>query len=230
MSVPEDLPAPRVAAILAGGRSERMGSEKALLAAAGVTLLEHLLERLRPRFEELWISVAASGPSPGLSEAIERARERLRGRLVVVPDRREAAGPLAGVEAILEIAEARGLEHVLVIGVDTPSVDERLLDLLLSSASRPGVTAAAPRWSGGVEPTCAVYGRLLLPAARHRLGTGLGSLRGLLEEPGVVLVDLEAPRAQAVLGATSDLDPGRLFRNINTPGDHRAWLEEERRR
>src|SRR5438093_5035702 len=84
--------------ILAGGRSRRMGRDKAGLPAGGGTLVEHLAQRLRPVVDE---TIVAGG-----SATLEFAGVRR------IDDHHPGSGPLAGMHAGLLAAR-----HTLVGGV-----------------------------------------------------------------------------------------------------------------
>src|SRR5476651_1092157 len=94
------------AVVLAGGRSTRMGSDKALLSLPGSDLLlwqrqVRVLEELKP--EEIFWSGAAR---PGLPE-----------NLRLIADEVENAGPLAGISACLNLLES---DLLVVLAIDLP--------------------------------------------------------------------------------------------------------------
>lgn len=214
------------AVVLAGGRSERMGREKALLPAPdGGTLLEHVLRALASRFAALGVSVGDGGPSEGVAGAIRRSERALARAIMVIPDRLEGQGPLAGVAASLEEVEA---PFVLFRPVDAPELSFELAGALWDEASSPGSVGAIARWSRGLEPAHGVYCKCLFPAIVKLLAAGERSLQSIASLPGVAVVDLEDPRVRRrVFGAASP-DLARLFRNLNTPEEHAEWLRGAR--
>lgn len=117
-----------------------MGRPKALLPAGRLTLIEHVVERLAPGFDELLI--AGGGPLP---ESLERYR---------VADRVAGAGPLAGIEAGL--ATARN-EMLFAVACDMPHVTAELAAEIARACE--GHDAAVPRVQGRPEPACAAYAR-----------------------------------------------------------------------
>jgi molybdopterin-guanine dinucleotide biosynthesis protein A len=213
------------AVILAGGKSRRMGAEKALLEARGVTLIERLARGLAPSSRRLLVSVGRGGPSPGLVRALERAREASGRELAVVEDEREDGGPLEGVRAALARLEARA---AFFIAVDLPGVPPALVGLLAERSAAPGALGAVPAWSRGIEPACAVYDRRLLPAIERALDHGERSLREIALLPRVARVELEGPEAARVFGALAPAARRRAlenaFSNINTPEDYREYV------
>lgn len=131
--------------VLAGGRSRRMGRDKAALSVGGEPLLERQLRLLgEAGVAELWVSLATADtlPEPGWpGDAVQVVRDR-------VPD----AGPLEGLEQVLDRTSAARL---LVLAVDLPALDAGFLRrMLLRCGNGKGVV---PVTSRGHEPLCAVY-------------------------------------------------------------------------
>jgi molybdopterin-guanine dinucleotide biosynthesis protein A len=209
--------------ILAGGRSRRMGTEKALLAAPdGTTLLECALRAVAPRFAALGVSVGAAGPSPGVAAVVVRVEDALGRPVLIIPDGFEGAGPLAAVASSLEEVDA---PFVHFRPVDAPGVSFELAAALGEEASSPGNTGAIARWSRGLEPAHGVYCRCLLPAIGKLLEAGERSLQSIATLPGVALLDLEDEGVRRrVFGPAAFPDLADLFRNLNTPEEHSAWL------
>lgn len=113
-----------VGLVLAGGRSSRMGEDKALMRFGGRTLLERSVEVLQSAGAE---RVAISGTRTG-----------------GIPDRWPGAGPVGGIASA---ADALPDGEWLVIPVDMPRLHERVLRPLLSAA-----TPAAVSWQGHPLP------------------------------------------------------------------------------
>ena len=88
--------------VLAGGRSRRFGSDKALVRIDGLTLLEHAVATLRTWCVHVVIAGRADGPAPCIEDW-------------------PAAdlGPLGGIAAALRLASERGDTSVLTCGVDS---------------------------------------------------------------------------------------------------------------
>lgn len=180
------------AVVLAGGRSSRMGVDKATLPhPSGSTLLERqiaLLCGLAPA--ELLVSVR-SGQNLEILDADVRA---------VSDD--GMAGPLGGIVAALNAATQ---PRLLVVAVDLPYLDADTLRALLLAAPDRGVV---PRLNERFEPLAAVYPRSWLPAAEAALDRGERSLQRLLSAP-------EAGALFEVMPVAS----GRPFTNWNSPAD-----------
>jgi molybdopterin-guanine dinucleotide biosynthesis protein A len=135
--------------VLVGGRSSRMGRDKALLRLGDSTLVELVAARVRAAAG----NVTLIGPS-----------ERYGGLgYPVVGDLVEACGPLGGVYTALSITSA---DWNLVVACDMPSLTVEFLEDLLAAAEVVGPDCLVPQTSSGLEPLCAVYHRRCLAAAK----------------------------------------------------------------
>jgi molybdopterin-guanine dinucleotide biosynthesis protein A len=154
------------AALLAGGKSTRMGRDKALLPVPGSNLLLWrrqlgILDELQPE-ESFW-----SGP----------ARAGLPERLRIVGDVVPNAGPLAGISACLDLMKS---DLLVVLAIDLPRMSSSFLgDLLHRCSSNQG---AVMRHGDFYEPLAAVYPKRLRAMARAHLASGRYALQDLLQE------------------------------------------------
>src|SRR5439155_164171 len=128
--------------LLAGGKSRRMGRPKPLLPVGRSTLVEWMVERLAPGFDQLLVSARDERQLP----------ERLRTHLVL--DLHPGAGPLAGIEAGLAASRHQAL---VAVACDMPGVGLELTRRLLAASE--GHDAAVPRVGERPEPMCAAYRR-----------------------------------------------------------------------
>jgi molybdopterin-guanine dinucleotide biosynthesis protein A len=180
-------------ALLAGGRSARMGQDKCGVELAGRTLLDHILAQLGPHAAETFI--VANDPAP-----------YLRTELPVFPDETPGLGPLGGLAAALQHATQT---HVLLTACDMPFVCLPLIERMLGLAGQ--ADAVLPRIGGQAEPLRAVYNQVCLEPVREALRRGDRRMISFL--PGVRVRYLD----EAEIG---EFDPEQLtFFNINTPGD-----------
>jgi molybdopterin-guanine dinucleotide biosynthesis protein A len=183
--------------ILAGGRSRRMGHDKANLPAGDGTLIGHLARRLAPVVDETIIAGGSVDPP------IEGAR--------MVADRQAGLGPLAGMLAGFAAAKQ---QHVWVVACDLPDIEPALGGLLLARAG--DYEAVVPRPDQEPEGVCALYVRELAPRIEALLESGQRSIKSLLDRSTVRYVASDELRG---------VDPQlRSFRNINTPADYETWL------
>jgi molybdopterin-guanine dinucleotide biosynthesis protein A len=182
--------------ILAGGKSSRMGTDKALMAWRRRTLLETSLDLARALTREV---------------LIVGDREKFTSYGPVVEDTFRERGPLAGIHAALR-ASATDLN--LVLAVDLPFVELKFLKYLLSQARATNALVTLPRASGGWQPLCAVYRRAFADLAEESLRQGRNKIDALF-----------VPSATRVIEAAELSRLGfsqEMFRNLNTPKDLEA--------
>ena len=204
MYVESVQPLPGVAGIvLAGGRSRRMGRDKALLPvpdAPSLTFVERLASLLANNCSETLL--VARNETSGREYASLPGCKRWR----VVCDQVADYGPLMGLYSGLQ---AISFSHALVLAVDLPFVRPGLLSWLSSFPLTDKMLV--PRVHGIPQVLLARYPRSLLPAIEECLRAGRRDPRALLDK--VVARFLEEEQVRAV-------DPElRSFVNINTPED-----------
>jgi molybdopterin-guanine dinucleotide biosynthesis protein A len=160
--------------VLAGGRSRRFGSDKAVERVGGATLLDRAADTLAEVFGEVVIVSA---------RAVETDRQ-------VVPDARDPCGPLGGIEAALAHAVELGLDGAFVLACDLPVVtSDTVRDVARALHGSPTALAAAPAGRDGrsAEPLCAAYRVACLGAVRALLDDGRLAAAGLFDRVGGVI-------------------------------------------
>lgn len=180
-----------VGIVLAGGRSRRMGRDKTLLELAGETLVSRAARRLAEVCREVAVADAGRGSVPGF---------------VSLPDG-PGAGPAAG---ILGAARAFPGRYLLVVACDLPDLAPGLLSRLAQGADADWLL---PRWTGGLEPLCAVYGPVVLSHLEARVVQGEMALHALTETSSVRIRYLDEGEL-CPYG-----DPAVMFHNLNRPED-----------
>ncbi len=185
--------APFAAVLLAGGRSRRMGQDKALLPLPdGRRLWERQLAVLRAlEPAELFIS---GPPRVGFPTDVPLLADSVPG-----------LGPLAGIAAALRAMRS---PRLVVLAVDLPAMTAGFLAALLSGKPVVGVI---PRMDDGFfEPLAAVYSCEAHPAAVARLRSGDRSLQAFVR----ALIEDGLGIAWPVAG-----EDAHLFTNWNNPQD-----------
>ncbi|MDP0491598.1 MAG: NTP transferase domain-containing protein [Verrucomicrobiota bacterium JB023] len=167
------------ALILAGGRSRRMGTDKASLMLEGQTLLQRTAGVVAPHASQVYLSVAKGGQ-----------RET---SLPVIEDLETNPGPLGGLQA----AFAQQPEKPwLLVACDLPLLDDMTLDTLLrENDERKPATAFRNRLDGRAEPLCAIYKPSAANALNDYLSRNKRCARGFLESLEPTLLDLPSPLA-----------------------------------
>lgn len=158
------------ALILAGGRSSRMGRDKARLTVAGESLLARQMRLARQAgAEPVWISARAAADyatdAPGVEVVVGRVLDR---------------GPIEGLRQALAHVPT---SHLLLLAVDLPFLDADFLTELVGRIPRTaGVTDAgiAPRLAGRWEPLVAIYPRAGLADLDAQIAAGEFSMQALL--------------------------------------------------
>ena len=214
------LPPDRIGVVLAGGRSRRMGQDKARMtldrdevtgpssaaserlgASRRSTWLEQTLSLLAPHVTECWVV------------GREVTTEDCPSWIPLPPSRRDGrpgVGPLAGIETALQLAASR---EVLVAACDLPALTSRVIEELIRAAgATPGASAIAFRAPSDTDSRERLAGLLLLlrPAA-------LSPLSALLDHQ-----EYRVERFLREIGAHwIDPDPEllRALRNANRPQD-----------
>lgn len=189
--------------VLAGGRSVRMGRDKAGVALAGRPLLEHMLEKLR--------MLGLPARVAGLRAPVANADAE------VVRDAHPDCGPLSGMETALAKSEAA---LVLMLGVDLPLLETEFLCWMLERAATTGAIATIPRLGSEPQPLCAVYRRELLAGVTEALSSGDYKVMVAVERAAAGRIDCFDAERVAATGAWRSTRPAHWqFMNCNTPQD-----------
>ncbi len=177
-------------AVLAGGRSTRMGRDKSLLPLGGQSLIEHAVQLMQQHFERVVI----------VSDFPERYAFL---RLQIIPDQFRGIGPLGGIHAALVNSDT---DMVFVSSCDTPLVPSRLIGHLLEIDSPR--RARIPRLHGELQPLFGLYERSLLVPMRSSISRGDFSVQNFLKTIDYLPVDITLEH--------SFYSP-EMFANLNNP-------------
>jgi len=188
--------------VLVGGRSDRMGADKAKLQIAGRSLVERAVATLRPMCSEVFLC----GSRPDLATYGP-----------VLPDSREGAGPLTAlVSALRHVSELGYDAFAVTLPVDVPLLPTELLRFLLERAHRSGGWATIPVAVERPQPLCGIFSAHLAAPLEGLLHGGESKVMRALQqtcepEEKLDLVDLAAiltPERAAALPT--------WFLNVNT--------------
>ena len=129
------------AVVLAGGKSSRMGQDKALMKMSGKTMIQHVVDNLAKVFDEVFISGNRSGdPVP----------------MNVIKDRYEQKGPMEGIRSALEHCQ----EDIFVCSCDMPFVSTELMKDILQRRAENKISIA--ECEGKVYPVLGIYPYVVL--------------------------------------------------------------------
>lgn len=179
--------------ILAGGRSSRFGSNKALAIVDGKPLVQHVAETLNALFAETLLVTN----TPEAYSFIGWP---------TVADQFPGHGPLAGIHAALKTINSH---RAFVAGCDMPHINAKLIQHLC--AVHGDWEAIIPRHKMGIEPLHAVYHKGCLDILEQNLSSGIRKVGMVLEKLHVRWVEEEE-----ILTIVPDL---AVFHNVNRPAD-----------
>ncbi len=187
--------------ILAGGKSTRMGTDKAFMTLNGRSLLERMLDLGRSVTPDVRIIGNAQKFAPFAPTVEDVFRD---------------CGPLGGIHAALRASSS---ELNLILAVDLPFVSPALLQYLITRAqSAPAASATVPDAAGGWQPLCAVYRREFADAAESALRAGRYKIDELFDV-------VQTQRIEEGELASAGLSP-ELFQNLNTREEVKAATEK----
>jgi molybdopterin-guanine dinucleotide biosynthesis protein A len=185
--------------ILAGGKSTRMGQDKAFLEWKGKTLLACALE-------------VAGTVSPAVRIVGDQSRFSKWG--MVIEDVYQGRGPLGAIHAALTNSTT---EWNFMMAVDMPFVEEKFVKWLLGKAWECGAVVTVPRVGIGFQPLCAVYRKSFSLAAQKSLEAGRNKIDPLFAEVDTQIIEED----ELVRSGFS----ARMFRNLNT---REEWRRAEK--
>jgi len=181
--------------IQAGGQSTRMGRDKGLVPFANGTLLEFILSQVEAYKRDTFI-------------ISNQVKDYLQFGLPVYSDVIPGIGALGGVYSALYHAQT---EYVLLLAVDMPFLNRKLLDYLLEEAN--GKDVAIPKVSdkGFLEPFRAVYSRRCLEPIQKMIDNGNRRVISFFDLVTVRVIEPDEIKL---------FDPQFVsFFNLNTPED-----------
>ena len=189
------------AIILAGGKSRRMGSNKAFLKYGDTTFIEHQVMMLRKIFDEIILSANDENAYAGL-------------KLAIVSDVIPEKGPLSGIYAGLSHARS---SHAFVIACDMPFINEKLILYLKSQIN--GYDVVVPQTSRGLEPMHAFYSRNCIQPMHRCLEEGRLRIVDFFSEVKVKVVD-----EKEFAGLDASL---QSLINLNTPDEYKKYCNND---
>ncbi len=175
------------AGVLAGGKSTRMGQDKALLMLESKRFIDRICEELGG-FSQVLISAAQKGVYEDTG-------------LEVVYDEHSDIGPIEGIYQILGAAQE---EYVFICAADMPFIKKELVEYMAEFVSS-DYDCYCLVDEDHVHPLCAIYSRRMLPAILEQIESGHYRLLNVLRAVRTKYIRLE-----------SSCFDKKIIRNINT--------------
>ena len=159
------------AVIFAGGKSSRMGRDKALLSFGGYnSLTEYQYRKLEKIFSKVYIS---------------SKENKFDFDCEIIEDIDEISSPLIALISIFE-----KIDEAFILSVDTPFVDKNIIDKLIQNNSDKYdvILAKSPN---GLEPLCGIYRSSILKIAKAQLEDDNHRLNSLLSKLNIKVIEFE---------------------------------------
>jgi len=180
----------------AGGKSTRMGKDKALLPFLGIPLIKRLRDRFSDMGEELLVITNDFSGYQDLAVPLYKD---------IIPDR----GALGGLYTALSISKN---PLVGLIAADLPFASPALMAHLIKSLLTSNAQAAIPSTERGLEPLHAVYRRdTTLPLVKEAIDQNLWRMNDWFDQAEILILPPEETRKVTASKYT--------FLNLNTPKD-----------
>lgn len=173
-----------------------MGQDKAFMQLGERTLLTHALQ----------LATTATG-----SAQIVGSAEKFAAFAPIVEDIFPGQGPLAGIHAALRGTRT---ELNLIMAVDMPFLELKLLSYLVAQARLTTAIVVVPAAAGRLQPLCAIYRRAFAEVAERSLRAGENKIDRLFSEVETRVIEHEELERIGF--------PEKMFRNLNTEQD---WQE-----
>jgi len=177
--------------ILAGGKSSRMGTNKALLQYRGLPFIQHIINTMKPLVDHIIIV----GKPKEYSDLNFRCVDD------IIPD----SGPVAGIHAGLENSTT---QYNLVLSCDIPLISEKILKELIDNIDE-NKDVVMIESNEQPHPLIAVYQKHCKDLFDDLLTVGKNRLLSALDQLNVKTISLSDPNAPYV---TNINDPSTLIK------------------
>lgn len=182
--------------ILAGGKSKRMGRNKALLDMGGICLIEKTYQTMSKLFSEVILITNTPDEYEFLNCRCQQ-------------DIYPGIGSIAGLHAAMSSSDT---DRVFVVPCDMPFLSPALITLLCQAGKT--YDAVVPFSHQGLEPLHALYHRRCLPQLEGAIAEGDKKIQNFLQNIWTYFLPVSAYRHIP--------DAEHSFRNVNRPEDYAA--------
>lgn len=182
------------AVVFAGGKSSRMGQDKALLGFGKYnSLAEYQYIKLKKLFKTVYISTKT---------------DKFDFKAPLLIDRYDESSPMVALASMFETLEE---EAILILSVDMPMIEKPEIDKMIEAyhdnrSTAEIIVGISPR---GLEPLFGIYSRKILPTVHTLLSQDTHRMKALLDSAKSIFVTYENAHS---------------FANINTPQEYRSIL------
>jgi molybdopterin-guanine dinucleotide biosynthesis protein A len=184
--------------VLAGGKSSRVGFDKAKVKIGGLSLIQLVVSRISALFDRI-IIITGDRQEEYCFPDYEQVRDHYKG-----------AGPLAGIHAGLNASDS---EYNFFIACDMPQIPIPLITHMMTFK---GYDAVVPRKGIFVEPLCAIYNKSILPMVEECIREKKLKIQDMFPKLHVKYIEEDE---------VNTYDPGgQAFFNINTQDDFRRFF------
>jgi molybdopterin-guanine dinucleotide biosynthesis protein A len=167
----------KTAVIFAGGKSSRMGQDKALLPFGDApTLTQYQYKRLSQIFESVYISAKS---------------HKFDFECQVIEDQYDDASPLV---ALLSVFETLDVEKVFILSVDTPFVNTKVIHTLINECEQ-NVDIVVAKHVNNLEPLSAIYDKSILPLLKKHYQEKNHKMHNLLKNAKTKIVHFDEDTA-----------------------------------
>jgi len=185
--------------VFAGGKSSRMGKDKAFLAFAGYdSLIEYQVQRLQDIFVDVYISAKETNKFSGINATI--IQDVLYHNI---------SAPTTGLANVFEQLHTE--EYFFILSVDTPFVNKKIISELIEASKSGNYEAVIVRTPLGIHPLCGIYSRALQASIKTMIDNSDHKLMKLLKNSNVHYIDVEDEV---------------LLSNLNTPEQYEEALSK----
>lgn len=197
--------------ILSGGKSSRMGQNKALMKIGNQSLIEIMYGKVKGLFREILISSNSPHEYSFLN-------------IPIVPDLVQNKGPIAGIYSGLKSAKN---DRVFFISCDIPLMTPELIKSIVGFNNKAQIVA--PKADGFVQELCAVYSQSLIESIEKILAQAVEEeIRDKAQGKRKCLVHRLVDSSDSAIIETPESLPGyhaSAFMNMNKPEDYNRILE-----
>lgn len=186
--------------VLAGGKSSRMGENKALLPINGKPNIENIIAKLQLVTNAIVISSNDLVTYNYL-------------QLPIIKDITESLGPLGGIQSILTSVST---PYVFFHACDLPMLSLDVIQCMIELCT--GYDVIVPKIDGKVHPVCGIYHKNVLPILEKQLANEDRKVMNLLNKLNVLYVERDVFEEKGI-------DVDIAFLNMNTPEDYKRVLQ-----